>query len=435
MKLILLLLDGLGDRSYAVLDHRTPLQAAHTPNLDRLAQRGCSGLYHAAIPGQCLPSETAHFLLFGYPLDRFPGRGLLEAVGDGVPFDPDDVLFLAHLASISWQTGVPILTHGRRDIKGDPREIEPLYQSISVFNTGQIRFRLHQTHFNDAILVAKGPASPYVSDSDPMRTGRPVARVSPLSGNPEPEKSMRTVQALNRYLSHCHRALSAHDVNRRRMDAGLPPANFLTTLRSGRRIIQMPFEERWGLTGMVIASGGVYGGLARELRLDFRRAQDTEDAGRDLQERIAWALGDTAHDFIHVHTKAPDEAGHTGDPEHKRAVITRLDQGLNELVRAVEMRNDVLVAVAADHSTPSGSTLIHSGEPVPMTIVGPGVRRDDVASFDEISAANGGLGHLRGPELMLMMLNYADRSVLMGHRLGDRERPYVPTSYPVFKMT
>ncbi|MDZ7699458.1 MAG: hypothetical protein U5R49_21815 [Deltaproteobacteria bacterium] len=58
-----------------------------------------------------------------------------------------------------------------------------------------------------------------------------------------------------------------------------------------------------------------------------------------------------------------------------------------------------------------------------------------MASFDEISAANGGLGHLRGQELMLMMLNYANRSVLMGHQLGDRERPYVPRDYPIFQMT
>lgn len=434
MKLLLLLLDGIGDRSYAVLEHRTPLQAAYTPNLDQLAKWGSNGLYHAARPGQCLPSETAHFLLFGYELGRFPGRGLLEAVGDEVPFDRNDVLCLAHLSSVSWESGVPMLTHGRRDIKGDRGEIAQLYEAISIFNTGQIRFRLHQTHFNDAILVVKGPVSPYISDSDPMRTGRPLARVCPVSGNPEPEESARTAEAVNRYLSYCHRQLSVHDINRGRVDAEMPPANFLAVLRSGRKTIQEPFCDRWGLRGMLIASGGVYGGLARELGLTFERMKDSGDPGGDLRERISVALNETDHEFIHVHTKAPDEAGHNGDPEFKKDVISQLDEGLGELLTALKKRDDVLVAITADHSTPSGSALIHSGEPVPVTFVGSRVRRDDVCCFNEISVARGALGNLRGSELMLMMLNCADRSVLMGHRLGEVERPYVPTSYPVFEM-
>ncbi|NQT68084.1 MAG: hypothetical protein HQ552_00720 [Desulfobacteraceae bacterium] len=87
MKIILILLDGLGDRSYKVLDGLTPLQAASTLNLNRLAYLGSNGLFHPLSPGQCLPSETAHYLLFGYDLINFPGRGLLEAVGECVKFD------------------------------------------------------------------------------------------------------------------------------------------------------------------------------------------------------------------------------------------------------------------------------------------------------------------------------------------------------------
>ena len=100
MKIVLILLDGLGDRSYPMLGNRTPLQAAWTPNLDRLARLGSNGLFHAASPGQCLPSETAHYLMFGYDLGAFPGRGLLEAVGYGIPFAERDVLALAHLVGI-----------------------------------------------------------------------------------------------------------------------------------------------------------------------------------------------------------------------------------------------------------------------------------------------------------------------------------------------
>jgi 2,3-bisphosphoglycerate-independent phosphoglycerate mutase len=186
---------------------------------------------------------------------------------------------------------------------------------------------------------------------------------------------------------------------------------------------------------MLIASGAVYMGLAHELGLKPFRVKDSEHPGKDLKERIHIALSDRSHDFIHVHTKAPDEAAHTKDPLRKKAVIELLDKGLEELVTEVEKGKDLLVVVTADHSTPSSSVLIHSGEPVPVTLTGPNVRRDHVTTFDEVSAASGCLGLLRGRELMFMILNYAGRSVLLGHRLGKRETLFFPDSYVPFKMT
>ena len=435
MKIILILLDGLGDRSYEILNHRTPLQAAATPNLDRLAHLGSNGLYHAATPGQCLPSETAHYLLFGYDLKTFPGRGLLEAVGAGLVFDDRDVLCMAHLSGITWENGVPTLTQGRRDIERDVQEVGDLFAAITPYEADGISFRLHQTRCNDAILILSGRASPYVSDSDPMVCGRAIARIFPLSSNPEPEEAARTAKALNKYLTYCYQVLSNHRLNQVRQGRSLPAANFLATQRCGRRIVQEPFDQRWGLVGMLIASGSIYGGLANELGLTFIRVEDSPDPGADLSERIRLALGDSSHGFIHVHTKVPDEAAHKGDPKLKEAAIASLDRGLDELVKAVETRDDLLVAVTADHSTPSISPLIHSGEPVPATLIGPTVRRDQVDSFDEVRAATGCLGLLRGHELMLTILNHADRSALLGHRLGTNETAYVPHIYEPFRLT
>lgn len=435
MKTILILLDGLGDRSYKCLNGLTPLQAASTPNLDRLACLGSNGLFHASCPGECLPSEIAHYLLFGYDLMNFPGRGLLEAVGEGVTFGNEDILCLAHLAGVSWQDGVPVLTSGRDDIKGDIKEIGRMYASITPFEAQGIRFRLQQTRRNDAILILSGGASPHVSDSDPIIKGRIIACIRPLFNSPEPERAGRTARALNDYLTQCYKTLSNHEINMLRRSRNMPPANFLVTQRCGRRIVQEPFDRRWGLSGMFIASGSVYKGLANELGLGFVQVEDSEDPGEDLRERIRIALDDTAHNFIHVHTKVPDEAAHSGDPKQKKAVIAALDKGLDELIKAEETRDDLLIAVTADHSTPSISNLIHSGEPVPFTLVGPTIRRDEVESFDEVSAAAGCLGLLRGKELMLMILNYSDRSALLGHHLGETEKPYFPDDYAPFKLT
>ncbi len=433
-KIILVLLDGLGDRSCPILNHQTPLQAAVTPNLDRLATIGGSGLFHAAAVGQCLPSEMAHYLLFGYDEKQFPGRGLLEAVGFGVPFDDGDVLSLAHLSSVSIDGNGPVLALPRKNVPWNQEELGALYGALESYETKGIGFRLHRTGRNDAILVMSGNASPHVSDSDPIRVGYSMARVMPTAGNPEPEMAERTAEALNAYLLYCHKVLTAHPVNRRRNDAGLAMANFLATQRSGRRKEQLPFRQRWGFKGLLMASGAVYGGLAQELGLDFMKVTDGQDPGDDLRERIDLALKDDTHDFVHLHTKTPDQAAHKGDPLLKRDVITSLDRGLKTLVTALETREDLLVAVTADHSTPSDSRLIHSGEPVPVVLAGPHVRRDRVTSFDEISAAQGCVGPLRGAELMSLLLNYADGAALNGHRLGRRETSFFPGSYEPFSL-
>lgn len=433
MKIVLVLLDGLGDRSFDIFNHRTPLQSALTPNLDRLAKLGSNGLFHAASPGQCLPSETAHHLLFGYDLKDFPGRGLLEAVGEGAVFEDTDVLALAHLAEVAWRQGEPVLVRKRPRMEDD--ELEALFRAISPRELQGVRFRLHRTRRNDAILVMSGGVSPFVSDSDPMMPGWPMARIWPVADNPEPDRAEHTAKALNAYLTHCYHVLVNHGVNRQRLARELPPANFLATQRCGRRIIQEPFQEKWGLAGMVITSGAVYGGLAQELGLTFVRVHDSADPAEDLRSRIRRALDESAHDFIHVHTKMPDEAAHTGDPKYKEAVITALDRGLDVLVDAVTKRDDLIVGITADHSTPSDAILIHSGEPVPVALVGPNVRCDDVEAFDEVSAAKGCLGFLKGPELMLMLVNYANRSCLLGHQLGERKRPCYPKAYAAFKLT
>ncbi len=434
MKVVLVLLDGLGDRSYSVLNNQTPLEAADTPNLDRLTQLGGNGLFHPSISGQCLPSETAHFLLFGYDLKNFPGRALFEAVGEGVPFDENDVLVLAHLSGVEWKNNRPILTFGRDNIKGTFEDIGRWYSVIRDFESEGINIRLQQTRRNDAILVLNGPVSPYISDSDPIVLGKPIGKIVPLSENPEPEASSRTAKALNHYLTHCYRQLKKLDREYQKQRIKPPGELFLVTQRSGRRVGLPSFQEHWGLKGLMIASVSVYAGLANELKIDYRSVQDSDDPGLDLQDRIRIAVSDTTHDFIHVHTKIPDEAAHTGDPLYKKDQIARLDRGLKALVQAVEKEEDLLVVVTADHSTPSISPMIHSGEPVPMVMAGPSVRRDDVAYFSEIQAARGCLGMLRGAELMYMILNFSNRGNLYGHQLGSIKRDYLPSDYDPFEL-
>ncbi len=426
MKIILLILDGLGDRSYRELGWRTPLQAARTPNMDRLAALGANGNFHAATPGVALPSETAHFLLFGYDINEFPGRGLFEAVGDSVPFDDADVLCLAHLAGVRFENQAALLSLGRDDIAGSARDLEPYYHLISCYEEGGVSCKLHQTRRNDAILVVSGDVSPHVSDSDPVLLNYPVGLVQPLENCPQWRRAKQTADFLNNYLSFCHE----------RLDRKYPAAqvNCLVTQRCGKRRKLPSFTEKWGLKAQMRASGAVYQGIAKELGMTFVKYQDTGNPETDLAGRAAHALADEAHDFIHVHTKTPDAAAHKGDPRLKKDVIESLDRAIAELVDAVTTREDLLLVLTADHSTPCRSQMIHSGEPVPVTIAGGSVRRDQVAGFDELAVLAGSLGQIKGRELMQVILNCADRSLLHGLCLGSRRTPFIPARYPAHDL-
>ncbi len=424
-KCILILLDGLGDRSYPQFDHQTPLQAARTPILDRLAAEGASGLYHAGRQGEALPSENAHFAIFGYEQDLFPGRGPLEALGAGIELGRKEVAVLAHFASLETRDNHLVLRDGKlTPVAGEARQLASLAEE---FTQAGIRIQFTLTHRLSGILTLQGDVTPFFTDTDPIQTGRLLMEPRPLAGYESHEATCRTANTLKAYLLALHRKLASHPINQSRCRSGMNPIDGLVTQRAGRLKTAQPFEKRYGLRGLSLASGLVYIGLSRYLGMDAIRVQDSRDPGRDLAERLLSAYEQREHyDFIHVHTKVPDEAAHTKDPEAKRRAIEALDRGLALALPTLTSDPELLLVVCADHSTPSSGELIHSGEPVPLLFRGPGIRRDAVTRFDEISAAAGALGGVRERELMLMVLNALDRIKLRGLMDMPEDQPYWP---------
>jgi 2,3-bisphosphoglycerate-independent phosphoglycerate mutase len=431
---LLILLDGLGDRSHPRLGDRTPLQAAATPCLDRLASISATGLYHATLFGQPLPSENAHFALFGGLPEEFPGRGALEALGAGIEPGPEDVALLTHFAHIGPDADNRlVLLHDK--VPATPGEAEALFAALPPFEFEGVTVTLHPVGGLFGVLVLRGGVAPFVTDTNPMVDGRLLPRPLPLTAHADDPAARRTAQSLKQYLLKAHRILSSLPLNREREKAGLPPANGLVTQRAGRLKPCPTMRQRYGLRGLSIATGAMYAGLARFTGMDFLKARDTDDPGADLAARIRLALDRTSdYDFIHVHTKTPDQAAHTKDPEAKVRVIESLDRALGEIADEILADPRLLLAVTADHSTPSCGALIHSGEPVPMMFAGRGVRRDAVAAFDEVAVAGGALGCMRGREFLFTVLNYLDRARLAG--IHDTPDPveYWPGDHPPFTL-
>lgn len=423
MAVILLILDGIADRPWPVLGGLTPLQAARTPNLDRFATAGQTGLLHPLGRGFAPGSELAHYTLFGYPRDLYPGRALFEAAGEGMTVGPDEVVCRGLFSTVERQADGSLRVL-RRYARIDDESCRELSGAISpfLFDGIRVEFTFDSAHQGIVKLSAEEAGlrpSADVTDSEPYVEGRHAIRPEALEGAADPEGARRTAAALEAWLAHAYRTLDAHPINAERRARGEEPANFLLVKWSAAPVALRPFAELNGLRGASVSSGVTYKGIASVLGMDWYGCDYLPDWTDDLRARIALARRavDEGCEFVHVHTKGPDDAGHTKDPARKRDVIAALDAAIPSLWDEGLVAPDNLVIVTGDHGTPSGTDLVHSGDAVPIAMVGAGTLVDAVSAFDELSCSAGSLGHLEGHDLMPEALNRIGRIKYMSAKL------------------
>ena len=424
MRCILVILDGLGDRGQEAFQGRTPLHEAYTPHLDLIAAAGMNGLYHSTQQGIAMPSETAHFLIFGYDREEFPGRGVIEAIGAGNKVSTRDVAVLCHLCSVEKQGRHLAMKYGCPEINNE--DAISLKESIFTFRHNGIRCDLMHQKGIFGFLVLRGAVSELITDSDPIYEGRMIPKVFPINMKRISTRARNTAEMMNTYLKWCYERLSGHEINSERVQRGLLPVNALVTQRAGKKKKLMPFRDRWGLRGMSISSGPIYWGLCSELGMDVCKVKDSGDTEKDMRDRLRRAHEASEYDLVHVHTKMPDEAGHTKNPQYKKEVIEAIDRALAYAVDTIMPDRETLLVVSADHSTASSGRMIHTGETVPLCMAGRHVRRDKVEEFNEISCARGGLGVVKGKEMMHLILNFLDRGKLDGLMDTPLDQPYYP---------
>lgn len=379
-----------------------------------------------------MSSETAHFIIFGYELEEFPGRGYIEAKGKGITVNDKDIAVLSHICCVEHKNENLILTRGRPDIAYE--EARELNKAIEYFETEKITVRLIPSKGIDGFLILSGNVTDTITDSDPIYEGRPVMEILPTFQKRISLSSKKTVAALNNYITWCHQTLSNHQINRDRISHNLPPVNALVTQRAGKKRQLTPFIKKWGLRGLSISSGAIYWGLCEELGMDTVKVKDTGNIEEDFKYRLRLAKDAHDYDFVHVHTKMPDEAGHTKNPWYKKEVIEALDRAMSVAVNEIIPDREVLLVIAADHSTASSGSMIHTGETVPLTMVGKYVRRDEAGHYNEIACAKGSLGIIKGKELMHLILNFLDRAKMQGLMDTPTDQPYYPGNYKPLKL-
>ncbi len=414
-KAILIISDGVGDRPIAALQGKTPLEAAKKPALNKLAKKGATGLLHILSPGIPPGSDTGHLSLFGYdPRDCYTGRGPFEALGAGLDLEPTDVAFRGNFATVNKAKDETFGVIDRRAGRNLPegKQLANLINGLKVPNYPKIKVIVGHTVEHRCVVVLSGDGlSSAISDTDPHGHADSVLTSMPLDDTPEAKTTAQIVNELTREIS---RILTQSPVNAKRKKAGLLEAN--TVLLRGAGVLpEIPsLKEIYGISTACVAGGALYKGVARAVGMEVLTVPGATGSYDTNVEAKAKATANAlkTHDFVFLHFKPTDSAAHDKDPQKKIAMIEKFDHMVDTLTGLIDM-NHTHIAITGDHTTAS-TTGKHTGDPLPLLVVGPTIRDDEVSEFSERACAKGALGHILGMAVMPLLMNAIDRSPMYG---------------------
>lgn len=404
-KAIILIFDGLGDRPVKELGNQTPLEAADTKNLDKIAQKSVCGMMHTLGRGLRPGSDVSHLAIFGYERDKYySGRGPIEVAGIGLELRHGDVALRGNMGTV----GDEMMIIDRR--AGRIRDVTPFTDAVDGMEIDGVTFIVKPGTAHRAGVVMRGEnLSSAITDADPHEPNLPVMTIKPTDDTPE---AKRTAKVLNEFLSQSHEVLKKHELNEKRKEEGKPEANFLLVRGAGQYSTVPKFEERYGLSACCVAGGGLYKGIGAFLGMeviDVPGATALPDS--DVEAKFNMVLKQLdRYDFVFVHVKASDSLGEDGDFEGKRDFIAKSDRAIAVFDA---LADNTLLAITADHSTPC-ELCAHSADPVPILFCGGGVRIDSVNAFNERACAKGGLGFIEGKHVMPQIMNLMGRLHLVG---------------------
>ncbi len=405
-KILLVVFDGLGDRPCAEFGGKTPLEAANTPNLDKLAAGGACGLLSTAGVGIRPGSDVAHLSLFGYDAAKdYPGRGPIEALGVGFGLKTGDIALRADFGTVN-EKG--IITDRRA---GRIESVAELAKAVSGREFNGARVFVTPSVGHRAAVVLRGDGlSAAICDGDPHREGVAPTTIIPTQRSQDAQK---TADALNEFTDFAHKVLKKHELNKTREKQKKPPANFVLVRGAGMHKEVAGFEKKYNLKAACVAGGGLYKGIARLVGMKvINVAGATGTPETNVAAKVSAATEALkSNDFVFLHLKGTDVMGEDGNAKGKKSYLEKADKALAPLLKL----QDAIVAVTGDHSTPC-SLKKHSGDPVPLLFNGKGIRTDAQAAkkFGERPCSQGSVGRIFGKDLMPELLNLSGRAPLVG---------------------
>ncbi len=407
----MIVVDGMGDRPLIDHDYKTPLEYANTPNMDRLAKGGLVGSLDPISPGIRPGSDVANLALLGYdPSKYYTGRGALEALGAGIDLGPNDVAFRVNFATVDDDFRVEDRRAGR--IRKGASKLAKSVSEVKVESTPGVKAIFKPTVDHRAVLVLRGEKlSRMVTDTDPGEEGLKLIVSRATDGS---EEAKRTAAAVNEFVKRSHEVLREHPLNQERANNGEKPANIILTRGAGTRPSLPSFKSMYDVRGACISGTAIIKGIATAAGIDIIDVRGATGSIKTDYEAKAKAVieGSKDRNFVLVHVKAPDIAGHDADFKGKVRALEEVDTLVGHVIDEVDIGANY-VCLTSDHATPVGYGY-HTADPVPIVIGGPDVPASRVLKLSESSASRGNLGRIRGIDVVPVLTDLMGRSRLYG---------------------
>jgi 2,3-bisphosphoglycerate-independent phosphoglycerate mutase len=369
MKHLVLIADGMADRPIPALQGRTPLEAAHTPNMDLLASYGETGLVETTPAGFIPGSDVANLVILGYdPRKFYSGRGALEAAGMEVSLNEGDVAFRCNL--VTFRDKVKEYDFDRlsatlllEDYTAGGIETDEARELIDLLNnllgSEQIQFYTGTT-YRHLMVWAHGALK---VECTPPHTlfGKEISAVLPHGS----DKGI-----LKKLIDSSIQILSQHPINEERIAQGKRPANGVWFWGPGKEMELPSFSMKYRKRGALISAVDLIQGLGRKAGLTVIEVPGaTGKVDTDYEGKVAAAIKALeVSDLVYLHVEAPDEAGHAGDLQMKIQAIEQFDEKIvGPIVLQMKEEKPWQILVLPDHPT-IVSTREHASDPVPFVL-------------------------------------------------------------------
>lgn len=387
-KYAIIIPDGAADEPLEQFDEKTPIEAARTPNMDRISRLGKQGLIRT-IPGKMKPgSDVAQMSLLGYDPERYyTGRAPIEAVARNVKLSLEDWVFRCNLITIA---DGKMADHSAGHIS--TAEAGSLMEELDN-QLGNEQMRFHTGVSYRHLLVFKGLDFDVQTYPPHDHIGTAMDKLLPRGKNAD---------VLIDLMARSQQIFTGHDINKVRKDLGENQVSSIWLWGQGKRAQMEHFEKKFGVRGAAITAVDLVKGLAKLIGFDLIDVPGaTGFIDTNYQGKASAAIRALdEYDIVFVHIEAPDEAAHGGNAKMKKKAIELIDEHIvGPVFEALQNQQSWRILVMPDHPTLT-RTCAHSSEPVPFAMAGESISGILHTTFGETNAAKSGFRIDNGFELM-----------------------------------
>lgn len=418
-KLLYVILDGVGDLPIKELGGMTPLEAADTANMDKLASEGKQGFVYTVGEGIAPESDIGVISILGYDAHKYyTGRGPLESYAEGLEVRNGDLAYRVNFATREANSDNIIDRRVGRNLS--TQEASDLAKEINTkvkLTSPPAGFTFKNTIGHRGVLVIRGKdarLSAEVTNTDPAYGREGVFGVAkekfenvllkcvPMPGHDDSEEAGAAAALTNDFIKKSTAVLNESSINKKRIKDGMLSANLILTRDAGDRLPEFPpINEKYNKRFGCFVEMPVERGIAL---LTGMEVVDLPFPSGDLKKdyilrskKVLSVLKD--FDCLYVHIKGPDEPAHDGDFMRKKESVELIDKYFfGEILPSLDMKSTV-IAITADHATPC-AIKAHSADPVPLLVSGAGVSPDGLTSFGETSSKKGAIGKMLGSDIV-----------------------------------